>query len=110
VLQPKRDLFDAGRVIPAGETERARVRAPLGGGRLVVRTAGGHAGEVEVRVDGRPIGRIALSPAKGWTEPSGALPARLPAHVELALTPIENDWIDCHLWILEGERDAAAQR
>jgi hypothetical protein len=110
VAQPKRDLFDAGRVIPAGETERARVRAPSGEGRLLVRTAVGHAGEVEVRIDGRPIGRLALRPSKGWTEPSIPLPAGLPAEVDLALSPIDTEWLDCHVWILERAGDAAARR
>jgi hypothetical protein len=110
VLPPHHDLFDAGRVIPEGETERARVRAPRGGGRLVVRTAVGHPGEVEVRIDGRPVGRIPLVPSKGWSEPFIALPAGLPAEVELTLTPTSGEWIDCHVWILERERDPAAQR
>jgi hypothetical protein len=110
VLPPHRDLFDAGRLIPVGETERARVRAPRGGGRLVVRTAVSHPGAVEVRVDGRPVGRIALAPSKGWAEPWVALPAGLPAEVELTLTPTEGEWLDCHVWILERASDAAALR
>ncbi len=68
-LDPKRDLFDAGREIPAGETEMARVRTPHGGGRLMVRAAVGQAGGVDVRVDGRVMGRIELVPAREWREP-----------------------------------------
>jgi len=108
LLQPGRDLFDAGRVIPPGATETARVRAPRGGGRLVVRTAVGRPVEIEARIDGRPVGRLALAPSKGWIEPSIELPAGLPAEVELALTPSGGDWLDCHVWILEGDPPAPA--
>ncbi len=88
-------------------TETARVRGPRGGGRLVVRTAVGHDVEVEARVDGRPVGRLALHPSKGWIEPWIDLPAGLPAHFELSLTPSGGDWLDCHVWILEGGEGAA---
>jgi hypothetical protein len=104
VIDPRRDLFDAGRQIPAGQTETARVRAPRTGGRLVVRTAAGHPMHVAVRIDGRPIGQIAVPRSSGsWTEPSIELPAGLPAEVELALTPVDGAWLDCHVWILEED-------
>ena len=102
VIDPRRDLFDAGRTIPEGQSETARVKSPRGGGRLVVRTAAGRRSEVEVRVDGRVIGRIRLARSKGWIEPSIELPAGLPENVELTLTPIDHEWLDCHVWILEG--------
>jgi hypothetical protein len=107
VLSPKRDLFDAGRVIPAGQRETARLRAPRGPGRLVVRTTVGHPLTVEVKADGRPLGRLTLAPASGWIEPSLALPAGLPERFELTLTPDGEEWIDCHVWILEGAAEDA---
>jgi hypothetical protein len=107
VIDPRRDLFDAGRVIPPGQVETARVRAPRGGGRLVVRTVVGHKVGVEVRVDGRAIGTLPLAPSKGWIEPAIDLPAGLPAQIDLTLAPIGGDWLDCHVWILES--DAAAR-
>ena len=100
LLDPKRDLFDAGRTIPDGERETARVHAPPEGGRLVVRTVVAHPVEVEVRVDGRPIGRIPLRPSRHWIEPSIDLPPGLPAEVEVSLVPVGDEWLDCHLWIL----------
>jgi hypothetical protein len=68
----------------------------------VARTAVGHEVGVEVRVDGRLVGRLALAPGKGWIEPSIELPAGLPSQVELSLTPRGGDWLDCHVWILES--------
>ena len=106
VIDPRRDLFDAGRTIPAGESETARVRSPSGGGRLVVRTVAGRRSEIEVRADGRLLGRIPLARSKGWTEPALELPAGLPAHFELTLTPLGHEWLDCHVWILEGSAGA----
>src|SRR6185312_13744470 len=101
---PRRDLFDAGRQIPAGKTETARVHAPPTGGRLLVRTAVGHATHVAVRIDGRPLGEIAVPPSRGsWTEASIDLPAGLPPEIDLALTPVDGDWLDCHVWLLGSE-------
>ena len=107
VIDPKRDLFDAGRVIPPGKSETARLRAPRGGGRLVVRTAVGRAIRVEVKADGRVIGKLALTPSKDWVEPAIDLPAGLPDRFDLTLTPEGGTWLDCHVWILEGEGDRA---
>jgi hypothetical protein len=101
LLDRRRDLFDAGRVIPPGRSEVMRVKAPRQGGRLAVRTAVAHKVEVEVKADGKPIGKLALAPAKGWTEPSIPLPDGLPATVELTLTPLGGEWLDCHVWVLE---------
>lgn len=97
------DLFDAGRLIPQGHRETARMRAPHGRGRLLVRTAVGHPAVLEVTADGRSLGRIALKPARGWTEASLDLPAGLPAEFELGLSPVEGEWMNCHVWIVEGE-------
>lgn len=108
VIDPKRDLFDAGRTIPAGESETARVKSPRGGGRLVVRTVAGRRGEIEVRVDGRVMGKVQLARSKGWIEPAIELPAGLPETVELTLTPIGREWLDCHVWILEGGAEEPA--
>jgi hypothetical protein len=109
VLQPKRDLFDAGRVIPPGTTETARVQAPPSGGRLVVRTAVGEENQIEVRINGQSSGSILLTPSKGWTETAIDLPAGLPEEVELALTPKDAPWLDTHVWILGPEDDVGSR-
>lgn len=107
VIDRRRDLFDAGRIIPPGQSERARVTSPRGGGRLVVRTVVGHPVQVEVKANGQKIGEIALAPSKGWIEPAVELPAGLPDRVDIELTPRDHEWLDCHVWILE--RDPAAE-
>jgi hypothetical protein len=99
---PLRDLFDAGRSIPEGASEAARVRAPRGPGRLVVRTATTHAAEVEVRAGGQLVGRLHVPATTGWVEPSIDLPAGLPETFDLVLTAAKGEWADYHVWVLEA--------
>ncbi|WP_437279533.1 hypothetical protein WME90_02960 [Sorangium sp. So ce375] len=110
------DRFDAGRVIPGGRTETARLRAPRDGqGRLVIRTAAPRAAVVRAAADGRELGDLALHKSGGWTEASLDLPKDLPETFTLTLTPVDGDWVDHHVWILErpargvGARPLAGQ-
>lgn len=105
-LDPRRDLFDAGRVIPAHQTEVAHVHGPTGPGRLVVRTVVGHKTEIDVTVEGRSIGRLRVRPSSSWVEASINLPAGLPAETTISLTPLDNEWLDCHVWILDSAPQA----
>ncbi|WP_437623595.1 hypothetical protein [Sorangium sp. So ce1151] len=96
------DRFDAGRVIPGGRSETARLRAPRNGpGRLVVRTASPRAAVVRATADGRELGQLTLRGSRGWAEASVALPEGLPETFTLTLTPIEGEWVDHHVWVLE---------
>ncbi|WP_437756722.1 hypothetical protein [Sorangium sp. So ce1389] len=96
------DRFDAGRVIPGGRSETARLRAPRNGpGRLVVRTASPRPAVVRATADGRELGQLTLRGSGGWTEASVALPEGLPETFTLTLTPIEGEWVDHHVWVLE---------
>lgn len=106
--EPGRELFDAGRVIPAGSRETARVRAPRGPGRLIVRTAASHPAVVEARADNRPLGRLSIHHGRGWAEAALDLPADLPATFELSLIAVEGGWSDHHVWILEPADAGAA--
>jgi hypothetical protein len=96
-----RDLFDAGRVIQPGRSEVAVMRAPRAGGRVMVRSVVGHRVTIQVHAAGNAIGRITLDPARGWTEASLDLPPNLTPYFQLDLSPVESDWLDCHVWILE---------
>jgi hypothetical protein len=100
-IQPARDLFDAGRVIPPDQTETAVMRAPGAGGRLVVRSVVGHRVTIQVHAAGGAVGRITLDPARGWTEASLDLPPNLTPYFQLELTPVDDTFFDCHVWILE---------
>ncbi len=102
---PNHDLFDAGRVIPTGQKETFRLRGPRGRGRLIVRTVVGKKAVLEVSVGGSPLGKITLKPTKSWIEPSLALPPGLPTALDLTLTPIEGEWLDTHVWIVEEGAD-----
>ncbi len=98
-----RDLFDAGRVIPEGRTESLRLATPAGPGRLAVRTAAAHPARVEVRSAGKLLGTIAVEPdRRGWSEPSIALPAGQGDRVDLELTPVEGEWTNYHVWVIEA--------
>jgi hypothetical protein len=103
---PAHDLFDAGRIIPPGQREIAVMRAPRGHGRLVARTAVGHRAVIQVHANGGAVGRLSFDPSRGWSEASIDLPENLPRDFQLWLTPIEGDWTDCHLWILESGKGA----
>ncbi|MGK3997223.1 hypothetical protein [Sorangium sp. So ce1024] len=97
-----RDRFDAGRVIPGGRSETARLRAPRRGpGRLVVRTAATRPAAIRATADGRELGTLAIRASDGWTEASIDLPEGLPETFTLTLTPVEGEWIDHHVWVLE---------
>jgi hypothetical protein len=100
VIDRRRDLFDAGRLIPPGRSERAHVRLPERGGRLVVRTAVSRKSSVRVSINGTPIGMLELEPSTGWIEPSMTLPAGLGHEGELSIIPVDQEWLDCHVWIL----------
>ncbi|WP_437814570.1 hypothetical protein [Sorangium sp. So ce1078] len=97
-----RDRFDAGRVIPGGKSETARLRAPrVGPGRLVVRTAATRPAVIRATADGRELGHLAVRESDGWTEASIDLPEGLPETFTLTLTPVEGEWVDHHVWVLE---------
>ncbi|UQA63667.1 hypothetical protein E8A73_015930 [Polyangium aurulentum] len=97
-----RELFDAGRVIPSGASEKAVMRAPRGPARLVVRTVASRPAAAEVRADGRLLGRIVARPESTWIEPTFDLPADLPERFTLTLTAVDGEWMSYHVWILEG--------
>lgn len=103
---PSRDLFDAGRIIPDGQRETARVKAPQKGGRVVVRTAATKSMKVEVLADGRSLGMIQLDRKTGWIERALAIPPGLAPEVELTLIPRGGEWLDCHVWIMESRGSA----
>jgi hypothetical protein len=99
--EPQAELFDAGRSIPAGQRERARLRMPARGGRLIARAARGPTVQsIAVRANGRELGRLAVPHGTGFYESSVALPPGLPEKAELELAPEGADWMSFHVWIV----------
>jgi hypothetical protein len=96
----KRDLFDAGRIIPGGEAERGTFVVPQRSGRLVVRVVPSKPIAADVHIDGKLVGRLTSPAVKTWTELSMDLPADVPATFTLSLTPVEGEWVTYHVWIV----------
>jgi hypothetical protein len=98
-----RDLFDAGRVIPWHRVETMRLAAPMTHGRLVVRTVTSQPAKVEVRAGKRVLGTLSIRPdPRGWTEHAVALPEGLGERIDLELEPIEGEWTNYHVWVVEA--------
>lgn len=99
----REDLFDAGRIIPPGQTERAVLDAPRAAGRLVVRVAPEHPMTTEVVVNGQSVGELRAEPVPGiWQEVSLALPEGLAGpSLELELHARQGESIHYHVWIVE---------
>lgn len=93
------DLFDAGRMIAPGEDESIEIRLPIGGGRLVARTAALTPATVRVTVDGRAVGALDVVPSNAWAEPSVELPSGL-RRGRITLAPVDGAWVDYHLWVV----------
>jgi hypothetical protein len=98
-----REVFDAGRRIPAGRSEMFRMRIASGKrSRLVARTAPEHETNIDVRIDGEPRGRLHFERADGWREASLELPLSQKSAIEVTLTPASVDWVDHHVWAVQG--------
>lgn len=98
------DLFDAGRILPAGATFETTVRAPRSNGRLIVRLAPDGPARLDVRISGTRIGSLSVSPTRGeWVEASLALPNTLPPSFRLEVEAVGTEVVVHHLWIV-GQR------
>jgi hypothetical protein len=102
--EPSRELFDAGRIVPSGEVQRARMRTSQGQARLIVRVAPEQQGHTVVRIDGREIGAFHEKPRRHvWQELSVRLPEGIGPELELELES-DSDAVHYHVWIVEAER------
>jgi hypothetical protein len=95
------DLFDAGRIVPPGATERATMFAPGSPARLIVRFAPTRPTRVAVTVDGKSIGEIKVEPgATQWLEQGLPLPDELRGRFELGLNAVDAESISYHVWVV----------
>lgn len=101
---PRSDLFDAGRIIADGDSEKARMAMPSNGGYLIVRTANIDPARVDVKLDGRLVGVLDVAASDEWRETWVPLPPGLPPTAEVELTPRKSTWTNYHVWITEKTR------
>lgn len=105
----RRELFDAGRIIPGGQAETAKFVVPSRAGRLIVRVVPAKPAAADVHIDGKLAGRLTAPASTTWSEVSMDLPADLPARFTLSLTPVEGEWVTYHVWIVSTRGEKLAQ-
>jgi len=105
----RRELFDAGRIIPIGQPETAKFVVPNRSGRLIVRVVPSKPTAADVHIDGKLAGRLTAPATATWSELSMDLPADLPPQFTLSLTPVEGEWVTYHVWIVSIHREKLAQ-
>jgi hypothetical protein len=104
--RPAQDLWDAGRILPAGvsETFRLAPTRPGRSARLVFRLAPVRAGTIDVWIDDRLAGSVSYAAIDGWLEPVLEIPPSPraePSRVRLVSTTGER--VMYHVWLIEAE-------
>lgn len=105
----RREMFDAGRIIPGGQAETATFVVPSRAGRLIVRVVPAKPVAADVHIDGKLAGRLTAPASATWSEVSMDLPADLPARFTLSLTPVEGEWVTYHVWVVSTRGEKLAQ-
>ncbi len=99
------DMFDGGRRIGKGRSERFVLRG-LARGRaahLVVRSAPDGRASVRVRTGGEEVDRIVFERTEGWVEKEATVPTeKVTADLEVELANDgPDDFIDYHVWVTQ---------
>jgi hypothetical protein len=101
----RRDMFDGGRRIAAGKSERFVLRnlTPGKPAHLIVRSAPDAVARVFVRVFGKAIVELELERANGWVEGEVAIPAdRVGAEIAIEMwNQGPGDFVDYHTWVTQ---------
>ncbi|HRG98100.1 MAG TPA: hypothetical protein PLR99_17735 [Polyangiaceae bacterium] len=102
----RRDMFDAGRRIGAGKSERFTLhRAILGRrGALLLRTVPDASASITVRLDGHELAKETVKRAAAWVELVLDVPAGLVTRDKLdveILSTGPGDWVDYHVWFAQ---------
>jgi hypothetical protein len=94
------DLWDAARVIPAGQSESFRLRNLTPGKPLLLVLRDAPAGPVEfdVRVSGEVRGHVRLTPSDGWIETRLQLPAPGSSEVTVSLDANTAERTSFQIW------------
>lgn len=98
-----REIFDGGRRIGGGRSERFVAPSPgARGGHLVLRTAPEHDSTISVRINGVALPPLHVERADRWVELAVPIPGELSGANELSveITPEgPSDFVDFHAWI-----------
>jgi hypothetical protein len=98
---PERDLWDAGRLLPAGSslsftTRPARVHEPM---HFILRVAPAHEVQASVWIDGAEAARLGIPASDGWQEPSVDVPAALVRpEMRIEIRVERGELVLYHLW------------
>jgi len=98
---PRRDIFDAGRLVFADTTTRFTLFGfePARPVELIFRAAPTDVTSFRVRVDGHDIGKIEILGGDNWQEPKIEVPARLVREtLRVEIVPDGTEHILYHLW------------
>ncbi|MDB4942708.1 MAG: hypothetical protein JWP97_2242, partial [Labilithrix sp.] len=102
---PRLDMFDAGRRIAVGRSERFTLGGLAAGapGHLVVRVAPEQKTRVRVRLNGQDLGALEMERADGWLEVPLVIPAeRITGAMAFELTNEgPGDFVDFHAWLTQ---------
>ena len=102
---PRRDMFDAGRRMAVGKSERWVAHGLTAGvpAHLVVRTAPESKTHVRIKVDGVEAGALDLERSAEWMEVALPIPAdRVKTEVRIELTNDgPGDFVDFHQWLTQ---------
>lgn len=100
--EPHRDLFDAGRIVPAGKHVRFALTSRGGASKLVFRMAPARPGKLAVKAGGRQVGELSFEHTDGWVELSLDLPDDLaPGRSTFEVHAIESEHSLHHLWLIQ---------
>lgn len=103
--ESERDLWDAGRLLPAGarlafDARPSRAHEPL---RIVLRVAPAREVRLTLWVDGARASQIDLPASDGWQEPSIEIPAhRVGAEMHIEIAVDQGELVLYHLWGARG--------
>lgn len=103
--RPQDDLWDAGRIVPAGASESFVVRGltPGRAARLVLRLAPVRAGTIDVVVDDELAGSVSVTAVDGWVEPTVLIPpARVRPQLAIRLQSRTGERVVHHVWAVQG--------
>lgn len=102
----RRDMFDGGRRIGAGKSERFMIRRAILGrkGTLLFRTAPDGKSKMRVVLDGQELASESFVPHNGWVERLVEVPKERVRGENLTVEVFSEgpgDWVDYHVWFAQ---------